>query len=64
VGWGQEYVTNTTTWTFQSGGYSIHPASAHGGSYNALLFVGNYSGPKTKLITPMIDFGSTTQNHN
>ena len=61
-GWTQEFVANTTNWTFQGGGYSGHPASAHGGSYNARFYIGNYTGPKTKLVSPPIDFGASTKN--
>ena len=61
-GWTQEYVTGTADWTFQSGGYLSHPASAHGGSYNALLYYAASSDHKTKLVLPMIDFGAATQN--
>ena len=56
-GWTQEYVTNTTGWAFQGGGNGSQPSTAHGGSYNACFYVENYSGPKTKLISPMLDFG-------
>ncbi len=61
-GWTQEYVTGAADWTCQSGGCSGFPAGAHSGSYNALLFAAASSDHKTKLVTPMIDFGSVTQN--
>ncbi|MEI7900689.1 MAG: choice-of-anchor J domain-containing protein, partial [bacterium] len=61
-GWTQEYVTNTTSWTFQSGGYNGKPKSAHGGSFNACLYIGNLTGPKTKLVSPLIDFGASVKN--
>lgn len=63
-GWAQEYVTGTLNWMFQRGGgyANTHPASAHGGLYNALLYIDDYTGPKTKLVTPMINFGAFTQN--
>jgi len=60
--WTQEYVTGSLGWIFQTGGYISHPSSAHGGSYNAFLFRGDYTHPATKLVTPMICFGSATQN--
>jgi len=60
--WTEEYVTGTADWSFQSGDYYGHPSGAHGGSYNALLYVGNESDNKTKLVTPMIDFGTSTLN--
>jgi len=50
------------SWTFQGGGYYSHPASAHGGSYNAFLYYGASSDHKTKLVTPLLDFGTATQN--
>lgn len=59
--WTQAYLTGSTPWTFQSGGGWGHnnPASAYGGSYNALLCS---SGAKTKLVTPLIDLGATAQS--
>ncbi|MBM4163726.1 MAG: hypothetical protein FJ222_04720 [Lentisphaerae bacterium] len=66
AGWTQAYVESTVDWIFRTGsltyeGYT-HPPNAHGGSYNALLYVGAYSNHITKLVTPVINFGSTT-NH-
>ncbi len=61
-GWTQEYVAGGLSWIFQSGGYSGYPASAHGGNYNALLYVENYGDYRTKLVTPAINFGTTTRN--
>jgi hypothetical protein len=43
-------------WTYATGGNSGNPASAHGGSYNALFFNGSYSVDVSKLITPQMDF--------
>ena len=60
--WTQEYVTGTVNWTFQAGGHTSHPASAHGGSYNALLYYGAASNHITKLVTPMINFGTNAAN--
>jgi len=60
--WTQEYVTSTVSWTFQAGGHTSHPAAAHGGSYNALLYYGSTSDHRTKLVTPMIDLGGNTLN--
>ncbi len=54
MGWTQDYISGTVSWTCQDGGNSGHPAAAHGGSYNALLF--NTSDATTRLITPQIDF--------
>lgn len=63
LGWGQEDITSSPGWTFQSGGINGYPASAHGGSgYNAIMYIYDYSYPKTKLISPMIDFGTKLQN--
>jgi len=60
--WTQEYVTSTVSWTFQAGGHSSHPSGAHGGSYNALLYYGVSSDHITKLVTPMLDFGTNAVN--
>ncbi len=61
-GWSQEYVTGTVGWAFQAGDSYGHPVSAHGGNYNAFLFVGAYGDHKTRLVTPMINFGASTLN--
>ncbi len=53
--WSQEYVTNTLDWTYQNGGQSGHPISAHSGSYNAFLYYANTTSRVTKLITPQIN---------
>jgi len=63
IGWTQEYVTGSLGWIASQGGaISNHPAQAHGGSYNALLYIGEWSTQKTKLITPLIDFENATLN--
>ena len=61
-GWIQEYAAGGVSWIFQNGGHSGYPASAHGGSYNALFYYGNYSDCRTKLVTPAIDFGTAIRN--
>jgi Peptidase C10 family/Spi protease inhibitor/Carboxypeptidase regulatory-like domain/MAM domain, meprin/A5/mu len=60
-GWTQQYVVGSAGWTSQNGGYYGNPSSAHGGSYNALLYYSGY-GYRTKLITPALNFGSATRN--
>ena len=60
-GWSQEYLTNSTSWTFQTGGYT-YPSAAHGGSYNACLYYGGTTPRVTRLITPFLDFGGSTKN--
>ena len=61
-GWTQEYVTGTAACTFQGGGYGGHPVGAHAGSCNALLFYHASLEHKTKLVSPMIQFGTSTRN--
>ncbi|MBU0764838.1 MAG: hypothetical protein KJ607_08390, partial [Bacteroidetes bacterium] len=64
TGWIQEYVTPAPNinWIYEAGGYSFgSPASAHGGSYNAVYYSSTV-GKKTKLITSEIDFGTYTEN--
>jgi len=56
--WTQEYVTNTLNWTFQSGGYSGHPGSAHSGNYNAFLYIASQTPNVTKLVTPPLNLSS------
>ncbi len=54
-GWTEEFVSGTSSWIFQAGGYSSHPATAHGGEYNALLYVGNSNGDITRLVSPQFN---------
>lgn len=61
-GWTQQYTAGALNWTFQNGGYEGCPYSAHGGSYNAFLFIEDYSDYRTKLVTQPINFGSATRN--
>ncbi|MBT7166910.1 MAG: M6 family metalloprotease domain-containing protein, partial [Victivallales bacterium] len=61
-GWTQEQVAGPVGWTFQAGGEEDSPAAAHGGSYNARLFDGDYLDNTTRLITPAIDFGTAVEN--
>lgn len=60
--WTEEFLSGSLPWAFQGGGHKNRPARAHGGSYNAFLFVADYSSPRTRLITPAIDFGTQTRN--
>ena len=62
AGWSQEYLTNTLSWSFTSGGYAGHPASGHGGSYNAFLYVAATIPHVTRLVSPYLDFGGATKN--
>ncbi|PKP23332.1 MAG: hypothetical protein CVU06_08805, partial [Bacteroidetes bacterium HGW-Bacteroidetes-22] len=56
TGWTTAYVTGTTNWVFNVvGGNYSYPATTHSGAYNARFYYGGY-GPKTELITPVIDF--------
>ena len=54
-GWTNEFVSASVSWTFATGGQSSNPATAHGGTYNAKFYSGNYSGDKTKLVTSAIN---------
>lgn len=67
AGWTQQYAAGSVDWLFQAGGLydgdttSSHPTAAHGGSYNAFLYVGAYGDYRTRLVTPRIEFGAATQ---
>ena len=61
-GWTREYVSGTLPWTFEAGSDTGYPSSAHGGSYNACLYVDDDTLPTTKLVSPPIDFGFSPQN--
>lgn len=59
-GWTQEFVSSNVNWTFATGGSSSNPAAAHGGTYNARFYSGNYNVDKTKLVTPVINLNGYT----
>jgi len=56
-GWTKVNMNGLTNWTFnQAGGYLLHPAAAHSGNYNALLFKNDsVSRTVTRLISPVIN---------
>ncbi len=60
VGWNQEIVSGSASWTFQKGNGDTHPYTAYGGLYNALLKTSSYAENKTRLVMPMLDFGSAS----
>ena len=62
AGWTQQYINKTVDWTFQAGGQSGHPASAHSGSYNALFTISTHAndGAKTRLISPDLNLDTTS----
>ena len=60
--WTKEYISGATDWTRAAGGYEGFPATAHGGMYNARLFLEDWTEPVTRLISPRLDFGSHTNN--
>ncbi|MBT3288254.1 MAG: hypothetical protein HN380_12990 [Victivallales bacterium] len=63
AGWTQERTTGVAEWNFQAGGQADLPAGAHGGSYNARLYCESaLEDNKTKLVTPLIEFGAATEN--
>jgi PKD repeat protein len=57
TGWTQEYVYDTLNWVFSSGGNNGHPATAHGGSYNALLYYGGIY-RMTKLVSASMNLSA------
>jgi hypothetical protein len=60
-GWSQEYVTGSLNWVYQKGGNgNKNPATSHSGVYNGLLYTSATGDHQTKLVTPMIDFGTNT----
>ncbi len=60
--WTKEYVTRSSDWIKASGGLNGNPPSAHGGTYNALLYQEDWSRPITRLISPSLNFGDRTNN--
>jgi len=60
--WTQTYVTGNTEWGITHGGYNqYNPSHAHGGTCNASFF-STAPGRKTKLISPLLDFGLAQPN--
>jgi M6 family metalloprotease-like protein len=57
-GWTQEFVTGGLTWGFDDGSPKDHPFSAHGGTYNACLFLASNTPQTTRLVSPRIVFGA------
>ncbi|NQT91360.1 MAG: S8 family serine peptidase [Lentisphaerae bacterium] len=63
VGWtGVTLSVTEVDWTAETGGYNSHPPDAFGGSYNARFFMGEYGDFRTRLITPAVDFGGSTNS--
>ncbi|PLX01185.1 MAG: hypothetical protein C0594_13935, partial [Marinilabiliales bacterium] len=60
TGWSQSYASGSVDWTFQTGGEYSNPAAAHGGTYNATFYSGNYNEDATLLVTPAIDLTNYT----
>jgi M6 family metalloprotease-like protein len=61
--WSQTFVSGQVDWVFQNGGHNggsgtNHPASAHTGSKNALMFYDSSSGYTTKMITPALNLSA------
>lgn len=55
--WSQQYIVNTTNWTFKTGNYTASYNGipyAHSGDYNAFFFSQQY-GNTTVLISPVLD---------
>lgn len=57
--WTKAFKTGTVDWVRNIGDYKITDA-AHGGIYNAMLYYNNTSSHETYLITPAIDFETST----
>ena len=55
TGWTQTIINGFVTWTFTTGGYNGHPASAFDGTYNARFYYGNTTSFTTKLVTPPLN---------
>ena len=63
-GWTREYISESTDWTREAGGYNGHPSSSHGGSFNARFFYDDWPPPDrtTRLISPPLDFNGQLSN--
>lgn len=57
--WTQEQVNGSgVNWTFITGSGNNHPATAHGGTYNACLKINTTGDHKTRLITPPLNLST------
>ncbi|MCD4651713.1 MAG: carboxypeptidase regulatory-like domain-containing protein [Candidatus Cloacimonetes bacterium] len=59
-GWTEVMDATNTHWVYQAGGYTAHPASAHGGSFNAMLYYSGSSPHITTLVSPVINLNNIT----
>ncbi|NNE30769.1 MAG: T9SS type A sorting domain-containing protein [Winogradskyella sp.] len=53
----QEFVSGTTSWT-TSGSNQNNSVTPRTGSALGLFYIGNFSGPKTKLVTPSLNLNA------
>lgn len=54
-GWGDSQLSGAATWNIQTGGASSQPATAHGGTNNACLYINSTNDNETRLISPVFD---------
>jgi len=63
VGWTQETVAGSLSWTFSRGSVLGIPSSPYAGDWNACLSIQQSgAGQKTKLVSPMLDLGGGIAN--
>ena len=55
-GWTKVFKTSSVDWVRNAGDYVLSGESAHGGTYNAMLYYGSTSNHETYLITPELNF--------
>ncbi len=58
--WTQEYMNGSLDWAYDSGGHNGHPAAAHTGDYNALLYWDDTDAVTTRLITPAFNISGSS----
>lgn len=62
AGWSQQQILGLINWTFQQGSPEHLPATAHSPLTNAVFYAnGSYLG-RTRLISPMLNLGTSTTN--
>lgn len=61
-GWSIDHDDGTVDWVLADGGNSRNPSSARSGDYNALFHYPSTDGYSSKLVMPMLNFGSLTVN--
>ncbi|MFW6268001.1 MAG: M6 family metalloprotease domain-containing protein, partial [Marinilabiliaceae bacterium] len=53
--WYEEFVSGSNAWTEEGPGFNDYPAEAYSGTSFASLYAKNWSGPTTRLVSPIFE---------